>query len=96
MLLTILSPLAQLSLAPSSFFRTMERRSERSYHRTSSHSSGHLEQLTASLLLHLSTMMLDERWKNALAITAIVLAGLFVVAQAIKLWAKSICEYFGS
>ena len=43
-----------------------------------------------------STMMLDERWKNALVITAIVLAGLFVVAQAIKLWAKSICECCGN
>ena len=41
-------------------------------------------------------MMLDERWKNALVITAIVLAGLFVVAQAIKLWAKSICECCGN
>ncbi len=41
-------------------------------------------------------MMLDERWKKALVITAIVLAGLFVVAQAIKLWAKSICECYGN
>jgi hypothetical protein len=41
-------------------------------------------------------MLFDERWKSALTITAIVVAGLFVIAQAIRLWAKSICEYFRS